>query len=124
MQHESKRESASDSITEPAQMSSRIRSRCSVGLDFNADYPAIAEFDEYVHFMPAVRIADMEQVGRKLAHRALGSQLRHDETVEQPAQQVAVTEDGPGIHAEQRPGERGVDQVPFRQPDEPVQAIG
>jgi hypothetical protein len=41
--------------------------RCGVGLDFNADYPAIAEFNEYVHFMPAVRVADVKQIGRKLA---------------------------------------------------------
>jgi len=31
------------------------------------------------------RVADMKQTGRKLAHRALGAQLRHDEAVEEPA---------------------------------------
>ena len=83
MQHEAECESAPDGIPEPAQVPRRVRSRCGVGLDFNADYPAIAEFNEYVHFMPAVRVADVKQMGRKLAHRALGSQLRHDEAVEQ-----------------------------------------
>jgi hypothetical protein len=34
-----------------------------VGFDFDPDYPAIAEFDEYVHFMPTVRVSDVEQVG-------------------------------------------------------------
>jgi len=59
-----------------------------------------------------------------LTHRALGSQLCHDEAVEQPAQQVTVTKDSPGIHTEQRASECGIDQVSLRQPDETVQPVG
>ena len=46
MQHEAECESTPDGIPEPAQVPCRVRSRCGVGLDFNADYPAIAEFNE------------------------------------------------------------------------------
>jgi hypothetical protein len=63
VQHEAECEPVPDGIPEPAQVPCRIRSRCGVGLDLNADYPAIAEFNEYVHFMPAVRVADMKQMG-------------------------------------------------------------
>jgi len=59
-------------------------------------------------------VADMEQVRRELAHRAFGPQLRHDEAVEKPAQQVAVAKDGAGIRAKQRADECGVDQVSLR----------
>ena len=124
MQHEAECKSISDGVPKPVKVPGRIRSRCGVGLDFNADYTAVTEFDEYVHFMSAVRVADMEQTGRELAYRALGPQLCHDEAVEQPAQQVTVTKDGPGVYAEQRASECGIDQVPLRQPDQAVQPIG
>ena len=63
MQHEAKCEPVPDGIPEPAQVPCRIRSRRGVGFDLNADYPPIAEFNEYVHFMPAVRVTDMKQMG-------------------------------------------------------------
>jgi hypothetical protein len=63
MQHEAECEPVPDGIPEPAQVPGRIRSRRGVGLDLDADYPAVAEFNEYVYFMPAVRVAHMEQVG-------------------------------------------------------------
>jgi hypothetical protein len=54
VQHEAECESAADGVPEPVQVSCRIRPRRGVGFDFNSDDPAIAELDEYVHFVPAV----------------------------------------------------------------------
>jgi hypothetical protein len=124
VQHEAEREPVPDGAPEPTQVPCRLRSRCGVGLDFDADYPAVAEFHQYVDFMPAIRVADMKEPGRKLAHGAPGPQLRHYEAVEEPAQQVSVAKNRPGIHAQQRADECGVDQVTLRQPDEAVQPVG
>jgi hypothetical protein len=63
MQHEAKREPVPDGVPKPAQVPGRVRSRCGVGFDFDADDPAIAELDEYVHFIPTVCVPDVEQVG-------------------------------------------------------------
>ena len=63
MQYEAECEPVPDGIPEPAQVPCRIGSRRGVGLDFDTDYPAITEFNKDVHFMPAVRVADMEQTG-------------------------------------------------------------
>lgn len=98
-------------------------SRSRVGLDLDADHSPVRELDQDVHLVSAIGVADLKQSWLQIADRALGTQLRHHETLQKSAQQVAVAQDGPCIDAKQRPDECGIDQMPFRQTDEPVQLV-
>ncbi len=97
--------------------------RSCIGLDLNADHPAIGTLYENVHLMAAVGISYVEQVRRVLADRTLGTKLCHHECVNDPAQQIVIAQHRMLIYAKQRPNEARIDQVPLRQTNETVQVI-
>jgi hypothetical protein len=92
MDDESRAEFRSHALLEPLQVPAVRTGRGRGRLDLDRDDLSVPRLDQQVNLVPAVGVAQVEQIGPDSTDRALGPELGGDERVDQPSQKVTVAQ--------------------------------
>ena len=110
-------------VAQPRQVPGVLRARGRARLDLDPDQPPARQLAEQVDLMTPLLGAQVVQPRPARRDGELGAQLRRDEGVEHPPEQLAVAHHPRHVGSQRGGDQRRVDQVALGLVDEPLQPV-
>ncbi len=104
-------------------MTYRILAGRRVGLHFDSDHLLGAELGENVNLVASGLLPQVVKAGSTRAGWKLGPNLRGHKGVEDPTEEIAVSERRVDVEAKGSADQSGIDDVLLRRPDKPLESV-
>lgn len=98
-------------VPQPAEMARTVGRGRRFRLDFEANDASVCRLQQHVHFMTPLLRPKMVRPEPHTADADLGPDLRHDEGVEEPSEQVTVAQNAINVNMQRGPRKSCVDHV-------------